>query len=165
MTIARTLQDAATQAHAMPWTPASLAAARAELGLSAADLGRILRLGGRDPGRMVKAWESGAARIPGPVTLALEFMLAAKRRKQAWRAAPAASPEPDRVTTRREAPGRAPADRPASPTGQDTNAGQQRAHAPPWLDLERIPLLADEKPTPDLAPHFIQPAKRRRRAP
>lgn len=57
--------------------------ARAQLGklwgldrpLRAAELGRLLRLQGRDPGATVLAWEAGTP-IFGPVSLAIEMMLA-----------------------------------------------------------------------------------------
>jgi hypothetical protein len=58
--------------------------ARAKLGkiwgldrpLRAAELGRALRLQGRDPGRSVLDWESGKTAVTGPVSLAIEAMLA-----------------------------------------------------------------------------------------
>jgi hypothetical protein len=143
MTLARTLRDAAQQARAMPptspmiWTPASLAAARTELRLSGADLGRLLRLPGRDPGRMVKQWEAGAAPIPGPVTLALEFILAAKRRR-----APPIRPDPGPPA----APGRPPAAQPPTDSRAPASGPVAPAIPPAWLDLTRVPLLADEHP-------------------
>lgn len=56
--------------------------ARADLGrlfglgrpLRAAELGRLLRLKGRDPGATVLAWEAGDP-ISGPVSVAVEMML------------------------------------------------------------------------------------------
>jgi transcriptional regulator with XRE-family HTH domain len=57
-------------------TPAELARARKRLKLSAAELGRALRLGGRDPGQQVRRWETGATdAIPGPVQVAVEYLL------------------------------------------------------------------------------------------
>lgn len=41
-----------------------------------AELGRILRLGGRDPGQSIVDWESGKTRIPGPAQVAVAMMLA-----------------------------------------------------------------------------------------
>jgi len=57
-------------------TPADLTAAREALGLTAAALGRALELEGRDPGQQVKRWEANKASIPGPVRVALRYMLA-----------------------------------------------------------------------------------------
>lgn len=62
---------------------ADIRAARAKLGqlwglgrpLRAAELGRALRLKGRDPGATVLAWEAGTP-ISGPVSVAIEMMLA-----------------------------------------------------------------------------------------
>jgi hypothetical protein len=56
-------------------TGQELVEARAELGrawglgrpLFAAELGRILRMGGRDPGESVRDWERDRSRMPGPV--------------------------------------------------------------------------------------------------
>ncbi len=64
-------------------TPKQVRAARATLGhlwgfgrpLHASELGRVLRLRGRDPGATVLAWEAGTP-VSGPVTVALEMMLA-----------------------------------------------------------------------------------------
>ena len=63
-------------------TGAQIRKARATLGrmwgldrpLRAAELGRILRLHGRDPGASVLAWENGTP-ISGPVSVAVEMML------------------------------------------------------------------------------------------
>jgi hypothetical protein len=44
--------------------------------LYAAELGRLLRLTGRDPGQTVLNWESGKRAISGPVAVAVELMLA-----------------------------------------------------------------------------------------
>lgn len=43
--------------------------------LRAAELGRLLRLQGRDPGATVLAWEAGSP-VTGPVSVAVEMMLA-----------------------------------------------------------------------------------------
>lgn len=67
-------------------TSAQVREARASLGhqfglgrpLRAAELGRLLRLKGRDPGATVLAWEAGAP-VSGPVSVALEMMLAGAR--------------------------------------------------------------------------------------
>ena len=63
-------------------TGRDIRAARAKLGklwgldrpLQAAELGRVLRLKGRDPGATVLAWETGTP-ISGPVSVAIEMML------------------------------------------------------------------------------------------
>jgi hypothetical protein len=65
-------------------TGRDLRKARATLGklwglerpLRAAELGRALRLQGRDPGRSVLDWERGKTPITGPVSLVIEAMLA-----------------------------------------------------------------------------------------
>jgi hypothetical protein len=64
-------------------TPDELRAARATLGqmwgldrpLRMAELGRALRLTGRDVGATVRDWERGST-ITGPVSVAIEAMLA-----------------------------------------------------------------------------------------
>lgn len=76
---------------------ADLERARQALDLTAADLGRALRLGGRDPGRNVRDWERGAIPVPGPVAVAVELMLRLKRRGRAWRPDP--QPEPAELET------------------------------------------------------------------
>jgi hypothetical protein len=66
-------------------TGPELEAARHKLRLTAAQLGRALELTGRDPGRDVRRWETGAfPQVPGPVRVAVRYMLAeaeAKRRE------------------------------------------------------------------------------------
>lgn len=65
-------------------TPDDMRKARAALGdlyglarpLTCAELGRLLRLGGRDPGRTVTRWETGATPIRATAVLAVEMMLA-----------------------------------------------------------------------------------------
>jgi hypothetical protein len=65
-------------------TPTSMKLARLFLGekwglnrpLHASELGRALRLGGRDPGFRVSKWERGVNAIPGPVSVAIDAMLA-----------------------------------------------------------------------------------------
>ena len=64
-------------------TPADLLAARQRLGLTAADLGRALEMGGRDPGRFVRDWEKGAHPIPGPVAVAVRLLVAEHQRQMA----------------------------------------------------------------------------------
>lgn len=60
-----------------------LRAARSRLGelwglgrpLKMAELGRVLGLGGRDPGANVRDYERGTTRISGPLALAVDLML------------------------------------------------------------------------------------------
>ncbi len=56
-------------------TPAEIRAARKALGLSANGLAEALRLG-KGGGRTVRRWEAGDTPISGPVSVALELMLA-----------------------------------------------------------------------------------------
>lgn len=106
-------------------TPADLKAARHALGLKAAELGRALELEGRDPGRMVRLWETEVHPVPGPVAVAVRYMLADQARQSLQEAVeqaqafltpdptaaaltapsgPDLQPQPERpVTTRRRA--------------------------------------------------------------
>ena len=71
----------------MTMTPDQLRAARATLGhlwglnrpLKLSELGRALRLCGRDPGEAVHDWERGHNTISGPASIAIEAMLAGFR--------------------------------------------------------------------------------------
>lgn len=64
--------------------PDDLRDARAALGtlwgfgrpLNYTELGRALRLGGRDPGESVRDYERGKTRISGPMSVAVAMMLA-----------------------------------------------------------------------------------------
>ncbi len=56
-------------------TPEQLKKARQELGLTQSQLGKALRLKG-DGSRAVRHWESGKREISGPVSLAIEMLLA-----------------------------------------------------------------------------------------
>lgn len=64
-------------------TPNELHAARDTLGrlwgfdrpLHASELGKALRLGGRDPGESIRDYERGKTKISGPVSVAVEMML------------------------------------------------------------------------------------------
>lgn len=49
--------------------------------LTMAELGRLIRLGGRDPGAGVRDYERGSTRISGPLSLALELLVAGGWRK------------------------------------------------------------------------------------
>ena len=65
-------------------TPTQLRDARATLGqmhglgrpLKMSEMGRLLRLRGRDPGESIRDWERGHTPISGPVEIAVEAMLA-----------------------------------------------------------------------------------------
>jgi hypothetical protein len=81
-------------------TPAELTAGRVALGLRPVDLGRILELSGRDPGRYVREWEKGAHSVPGPVAVAVRLMVEAQARQslqEAIQQAQAIIAPPDRV--------------------------------------------------------------------
>ena len=64
-------------------TDSELHAARGRLGelwnlgrpVSMAEMGRALRLGGRDPGESIRDYERGTTRISGPVSVAVDLML------------------------------------------------------------------------------------------
>jgi hypothetical protein len=64
-------------------TPEELRDARRALGelwgygrpLHASEMGRALRLGGRDPGESIRDYERGKTRISGPMSVAVEMML------------------------------------------------------------------------------------------
>jgi hypothetical protein len=52
--------------------------------LHAAELARALRLQGRDPGRSVLDWEAGKTPISGPVSVAIDAMLAGYDAPKKW---------------------------------------------------------------------------------
>jgi hypothetical protein len=64
-------------------TPDQLHAARRALGeqwgkgrpLKASELGKALRLGGRDPGESIRDYERGKTKISGPMSVAVELFL------------------------------------------------------------------------------------------
>lgn len=64
-------------------TPEQLRDARRTLGmmwgfdrpLHASELGRALRLGGRDPGESIRDYERGKTKVSGPMSVAVEMML------------------------------------------------------------------------------------------
>ena len=62
-------------------TPAAVHAARASLGMTQADLARVLRLSDPDENgrRTVRNWEKGATPISGPASVALEALLSGWR--------------------------------------------------------------------------------------
>jgi hypothetical protein len=70
-------------------TPQELTAARKALRLTSSGLGRALEMTARDPGRSVREWEKGTTSIPGPVAVALRYMLREKLSEKAQEAAQA----------------------------------------------------------------------------
>lgn len=59
----------------MTWRPHEIQAARRELGMTQADLGRFLKLASTDPARTVRKWETGRAPVTGPVEVAITLEL------------------------------------------------------------------------------------------
>lgn len=59
-------------------TPQDVKDARHRLGLSAAELAKILRMGAAG-GRTVRRWESGETPITGPASVAIEALLSGWR--------------------------------------------------------------------------------------
>jgi hypothetical protein len=67
-----------------PMTGDQLREARGTLGqmwgldrpVSMAEMGRALRLGGRDPGESIRDYERETTRISGPMSVAIQLMLA-----------------------------------------------------------------------------------------
>lgn len=65
-------------------TPDQLRDARGTLGamwglqrpLRMSEMGRALRLGGNDPGQSIRDYERGVTRISGPISVAVDMMLA-----------------------------------------------------------------------------------------
>lgn len=47
--------------------------------LHASEMGRALRLGGRDPGESIRDYERGKTAISGPIAVAVELMLTGAR--------------------------------------------------------------------------------------
>lgn len=64
-----------------PLTPANFRAARNRLGLSQHEMAEALRMGKWGFQTILK-WEKGKQPIPGPVTLAVECLLAQNERKE-----------------------------------------------------------------------------------
>lgn len=64
-------------------TPKRFRDARGDLGrmwglgrpLRMAEMGRVLRLGGHDPGQSIRDYERGTTRISGPVSACIDMML------------------------------------------------------------------------------------------
>jgi len=75
-------------------TPKQLIAARTKLGkmagldrpLSRSELGRMLRLKGKEPGQSVRKWEEGSSTLSGPASVAIELMLAGNPPPDGWTA-------------------------------------------------------------------------------
>ena len=65
-------------------TPDEITSARNRLGnmwglgrsLTAAELGRALRMGSREPGEMIRRYETGSTKVPGQTSAAIAMMLA-----------------------------------------------------------------------------------------
>lgn len=58
-------------------TPDELKTIRTKLKLSQKELGQKLELGGPRPDRVIRRWEAGDAKISGPASVALRFMVSA----------------------------------------------------------------------------------------
>lgn len=66
-----------------PMTPADLKAARKKLGqlygldraVLSDEMGRLLRLSGKDPGQAVHDYERGKTTISGPISLCIDLLL------------------------------------------------------------------------------------------
>ncbi len=56
-------------------TPRDLRAARKQLGLTQTGLAAALRLSEKNGDRSVRIWESDGNTVPGPVQVAVEFLL------------------------------------------------------------------------------------------
>lgn len=59
-------------------TPADFRNARKALGLSQKEMARALRLSEKNGDRSIRIWESEGNTVPGPVQVAVEFMLRTK---------------------------------------------------------------------------------------
>jgi len=60
-------------------TPNELRAARKALGLTQSGLAKALRLSEKNGDRSIRIWETEGNTVPGPVQVAVEFMLRTKR--------------------------------------------------------------------------------------
>lgn len=63
-------------------TPDDLRTARKALGLTQNGLAEVLRMSEKNGGRSVRIWETEGNTVPGPVQVAVEFMLKAHGTKQ-----------------------------------------------------------------------------------
>ena len=59
-------------------TPNELRAARKALGLTQSGLAKALRLSEKNGDRSIRIWETEGNTVPGPVQVAIEFMLRTK---------------------------------------------------------------------------------------
>jgi DNA-binding transcriptional regulator YiaG len=59
-------------------TPADFRNARKALGLSQKEMAKVLRLSEKNGDRSIRIWESEGNTVPGPVQVAVEFMLERK---------------------------------------------------------------------------------------
>lgn len=59
-------------------TPADFRNARKALGLSQKEMAKALRLSEKNGDRSIRIWESEGNTVPGPVQVAVEFMLRTK---------------------------------------------------------------------------------------
>lgn len=59
-------------------TPNELRAARKALGLTQSGLAKALRLSEKNGDRSIRIWETEGNTVPGPVQVAVEFMLRTK---------------------------------------------------------------------------------------
>lgn len=62
--------------------PTDLRTARKELGLTQSALAKALRLSEKNGDRSVRIWEQDGNTVPGPVQVAIEAMLAARKRME-----------------------------------------------------------------------------------
>ena len=63
-------------------TPSELRAARKTLGLTQSALAKALRLSEKNGDRSVRIWEQDGNTVPGPVQVAIEAMLDARKRME-----------------------------------------------------------------------------------
>lgn len=59
-------------------TPADFRNARKKLGLTQSQMAKALRLSEKNGDRSIRIWESEGNTVPGPVQVAVEFMLRTK---------------------------------------------------------------------------------------
>lgn len=69
-------------------TPNELKAARKTLGLTQSGLAEALRLSPKNGDRSIRIWESEGNTVPGPVQVAVEFMLEHKANRKTPRKTP-----------------------------------------------------------------------------
>ena len=63
-------------------TPAELRAARKQMNLTQSALAKALRLSEKNGDRSVRIWEQEGSTVPGPVQVAVEAMLDARKRME-----------------------------------------------------------------------------------